>query len=260
MEVRTVEDSSQIQNFMDVIKSAWKSESALSGFKDTIHSMAYHGGTVLGAYDNGELIGMSFSYPGYRKGEVYLYSHMTGVIDQKKYSGAGYMMKMKQKEFAIKYGYKMIAWTFDPVMSLNGYFNIGKLGAVSRNYLDNFYGMMNDGINAGLPTDRLVAEWHIQENYDVSTDNIQYINDVHGYNIEFFGDAYSNVLGLKMIRNFFDFKMSNLSEAVRTKLLIRQKFHELFSKGYVLINFDRQNNAYIFKKNFELREKNIFYD
>ena len=33
-----------------------------------------------------------------KQGYTYLYSHMTGVIDQKKYSGAGYMMKMKQKE------------------------------------------------------------------------------------------------------------------------------------------------------------------
>ena len=38
--------------------------------------------------------------------------------------GAGYMMKMKQKELALAYGYRMIAWTFDPVMSLNGYFNM----------------------------------------------------------------------------------------------------------------------------------------
>ena len=120
MEVRTVENSSEISDFMDIIKSAWKSDSALSGFKDTIHSMAFHGGFVLGAYEDGRLIGMSFSYPGYRHGKVYLYSHMTGVIDQKKYSGAGYLMKMKQKDLAIKYGYKMIAWTFDPVMSLNG--------------------------------------------------------------------------------------------------------------------------------------------
>ncbi len=258
MEVRTVEDSSEIQDFMDIIKSAWRSESALSGFKDTIHSMAYHGGIVLGAYDNGKLIGISFSYPGYRNDEVYLYSHMTGVTDQKKYSGAGYMMKMRQKELAIKYGYKMIAWTFDPVMSLNGFFNIGKLGAVSRNYLDNFYGTMNDGINAGLPTDRLVAEWHIRENYDVSYNNVRFINEVKGYTMEFIDEPEDDIIGLKMIRDFFDFKVSNLPEAVKVKLLLRNKFHDLFSRGYIIVNFDRQNNAYIFKKNFELKRKNIF--
>ncbi len=255
-----VENSSEIQDFMDIIKSAWRSDSALSGFKDTIHSMAFHGGIVLGAYDGGRLIGMSFSYPGYRNGEVYLYSHMTGVLDEKKYSGAGYMMKMKQKELAIKYGYRMIAWTFDPVMSLNGYFNIGKLGAVSRNYLDNFYGIMNDGINAGLPTDRLVAEWHIGESYNTSYDSVQFINDIHGHSMEFFDVTQEKVIGLKMIRDFLDFKLSNLAGAVEIKLLLREKFHQLFSAGYTIINFDRENNAYILKKNFELKRKNIFSD
>ncbi|MCL4453808.1 hypothetical protein [Ferroplasma sp.] len=260
MEVRTVENSSEISDFMDIIKSAWKSDSALSGFKDTIHSMAFHGGFVLGAYEDGRLIGMSFSYPGYRHGKVYLYSHMTGVIDQKKYSGAGYLMKMKQKDLAIKYGYKMIAWTFDPVMSLNGYFNIGKLGAVSRNYLDNFYGIMNDGINAGLPTDRLVAEWHIGEDYDVSYKNVQFINHVHEYSMEFLDVPLGETVGLKMIRDFLGFKLSNIEEAVKVKLLLREKFHMLLSAGYTIINFDRENNAYIFKKNFELKRNNIFYD
>ncbi len=258
MDVRIVENSSEIEDFMEIIKSAWHSDTVIYGFKDTIHSMAYHGGFVLGAWDGGKLIGMSFSYPGYKQGYTYLYSHMTGVIDQKKYSGAGYMMKMKQKELALAYGYRMIAWTFDPVMSLNGYFNIGKLGAVSRNYLDNFYGAMNDGINRGLPTDRLVAEWHIKEHYNVNYENPQFINYVDGYNLEFVEKAEKEVIGIKIIRDFYEFKKTDLDKAVKTKLMLRQKFHEIFSAGYVLINFDKNNNAYIFKKNYKLTEQNIF--
>ena len=258
MDVKIIENSSEIEDFMEIIKSAWHSDSALSGFKDTIHSMAYHGGFVLGAWDGGKLIGMSFSYPGYKKGYTYLYSHMTGVIDQKKYSGAGYMMKTKQKELALEYGYNMIAWTFDPVMSLNGYFNIGKLGAISRNYLDNFYGIMNDGINKGLPTDRLVAEWHIRENYNVNFDEPQFINEVDGDNMKFIEKPEKDVIGIKIIKDFYEFKTRDLDEAVKTKLMLRNKFHEIFSAGYVLINFDKINNAYIFKKNYQLEEKNIF--
>ncbi len=258
MEVRLIENSSEIQDFMEIIKSAWHSDSAISGFKDTIHSMAYHGGFVLGAWDNGKLIGMSFSYPGYKNNYTYLYSHMTGVIGEKKYSGVGYMLKMKQKELALDYGYKMIAWTFDPVMSLNGYFNIGKLGAVSRNYLDNFYGIMNDGINQGLPTDRLVAEWHIREHYDVEFTDPRFINEVNGYNMEFTGEPENDVIGFKIIKDFYEFKTRDLEKAVKTKLILRDKFHELFSKGYIIINFDKINNAYIFSKNYKLTERNIF--
>jgi predicted GNAT superfamily acetyltransferase len=258
MDVKIIENSSQIGDFMEIIKSAWHSESAISGFKDTIHSMAYHGGFVLGAFDGNKLIGMSFSYPGYRNGHVYLYSHMTGVIDENKYSGVGYMLKMKQRELAINYGYDMIAWTFDPAMSLNGYFNIGKLGAISRTYLDNFYGTMDDGINKGLPTDRLVAEWHVLENYDRSYSDPQFINEVDGNHIAFNADPEKDLVGVKIIKNFYEYKKADLDGAIKLKILIRQKFHELFSKGYVIINFERKNNAYIFKKNFKLNKENIF--
>ena len=184
----------------------------------------------------------------------------SGIIFKPIILSSGYMMKMKQKELAIKYGYKMIAWTFDPVMSLNGYFNIGKLGAVSRNYLDNFYGIMHDGINAGLPTDRLVAEWYIRENYNRSFGDVQFINNVNGFEMEFFHEPEESIIGLKMIPDFFAFKSSNLQEAVKLKLLLRNKFHDLFSRGYSIINFDRKNNAYIFRKNFKIKGKNIFDD
>jgi predicted GNAT superfamily acetyltransferase len=66
------------------------------------------------------------------------------------------------------------------------------------------------------------------------------------------------VIGIKIIRDFYEFKKTDLDKAVKTKLMLRQKFHEIFSAGYVLINFDKNNNAYIFKKNYKLTEQNIF--
>ncbi|MEM0139563.1 MAG: hypothetical protein QXZ44_03000 [Ferroplasma sp.] len=258
MDVQIVEDSQQIESFMDIIKSAWKSESALSGFKDTIHSMAFHGGIVLAAYDGGKMVGISFAYPGYRHGHVYLYSHMTGVLDDKKYSGAGYELKMMQKKLALEYGYDLIAWTFDPVMSLNGHFNIGKLGAISRTYIDNFYGIMNDGINKGLPTDRLVAEWHIKTEFDRHYDNPYYMNGFDGNKMYVNEDYSHEYIALKLMKNFMDLKNSRLAEAVEIKLKLRDAMHALFKNGYTIINFDKESNAYILKKNFKLNENNIF--
>jgi len=45
---------------------------------------------------------------------------------------------------------------------VNGYFNIGKLGATCRRYLPHFYGEMG-GINAGAASDRMLAEWNLLE-------------------------------------------------------------------------------------------------
>ncbi len=259
MQIQIIDDSKQIGEFMEIIKSAWQSESAISGFKDTIHSMAYHGGIVLAAFDNGKMIGFSFSYPGYRHGHTYLYSHMTGVIDNKKYSGAGYELKMMQRKLAIEYGYDLIAWTFDPIMSLNGYFNTGKLGAVSRTYIDNFYGTMDDGINRGLPTDRLVAEWYINDDIDRSYDNPFFINEIHGYSMDFRDISGEKFIGIRLIKGFYDLKKANLEKAVDIKKDLRIIFHKLFNEGYTLINFDKNENSYILEKDFKIKSENIFY-
>ncbi|EQD59237.1 chorismate synthase, partial [mine drainage metagenome] len=54
-----------------------------AAFKDTINAMRFHGGLVCAAYDGEEMVGMQFSFPGFRRGKTYLYSHMTGIIEEK---------------------------------------------------------------------------------------------------------------------------------------------------------------------------------
>ncbi len=44
----------------------------------------------------------------------------------------------------------------------NAHFNLMRLGAIVRRYIPNFYGRTTSPLHAGLPTDRLVAEWWIQ--------------------------------------------------------------------------------------------------
>ncbi len=72
------------------------------------------------------------------------------------------MLKLKQREEALKAGFDLIMWTFEPLMRLNTYFNLNKLGAIFRSYYRNHYGMMDDSINYGLESDRVKAEWWIK--------------------------------------------------------------------------------------------------
>jgi predicted GNAT superfamily acetyltransferase len=44
----------------------------------------------------------------------------------------------------------------------NAYFNLVKLGADIVGFEANFYGEMNDAINAGDPTDRAVISWNLR--------------------------------------------------------------------------------------------------
>jgi predicted GNAT superfamily acetyltransferase len=61
-----------------------------------------------------------------------------------------------------------IRWTFDPLQALNARFNIHKLGAIARGYEENIYGRSSSPLHQGLPTDRLVAEWHLESGRDES--------------------------------------------------------------------------------------------
>jgi len=121
------------------------------------------GGQVLGAFDDNFLCGFCVAIPGVRDSQqrAYLHSHMLGVLPEYRDSGAGRMLKLAQREDAVARGFELIEWTFDPLEIKNAYFNIEKLGAIIRRYLPNHYGITTSRLQGGLPTDRCVAEWHL---------------------------------------------------------------------------------------------------
>jgi predicted GNAT superfamily acetyltransferase len=126
-----------------------------------------HGGLVLGAFrPNGEAVAMSFGFLGRIEGRLCFYSQLTGVVPGYQSHGLGYRIKMHQREWARSEGIGTIAWAFDPLQAGNAYFNLVRLGASAGRYVDNMYGARTDALNAGAPTDRLIAEWLTMEESD----------------------------------------------------------------------------------------------
>jgi predicted GNAT superfamily acetyltransferase len=120
------------------------------------------GGQVLGVFDGDFMCGFCVAIPGVHAGApAYLHSHMLGVLPEYRDAGAGRMLKMAQREDALARGFDLVEWTFDPLEIKNAYFNIEKLGAVIRQYLPNHYGITTSSLGGGLPTDRCLAEWHL---------------------------------------------------------------------------------------------------
>ncbi|HEX4949136.1 MAG TPA: GNAT family N-acetyltransferase [Blastocatellia bacterium] len=119
------------------------------------------GGQVLGAYDGAQLIGYVMSLVAKRGAETFLHSHMAGVLPAYQNRGVGRQLKLAQREDALARGFRLIEWTFDPLKLRNAYFNLVRLGAVVRTYLPNVYGQVSSHLDAGRPTDRLLAEWWI---------------------------------------------------------------------------------------------------
>jgi predicted GNAT superfamily acetyltransferase len=120
------------------------------------------GGQVMTAYDGDLPVGFALAFAAMRDGLTYLHSHMVGVLDEYQNRGVGRLLKLAQREDALERGINLIEWTFDPLQLKNAHFNIEKLGAIVRHYIPNLYGRTSSPLHAGLPTDRLVAEWWVR--------------------------------------------------------------------------------------------------
>jgi predicted GNAT superfamily acetyltransferase len=120
------------------------------------------GGHAFGAFDGGRMVGFCLAIPGLKSGGVnYLHSHMLGVLEDYNNLGIGRLLKLAQRDDALARGIPLIEWTFDPLEIKNAYFNMERLGAVVRRYVENQYGTTTSPLHGGLPTDRCVAEWWV---------------------------------------------------------------------------------------------------
>lgn len=120
------------------------------------------GGQAIGAFDASRLIGFCLAIPGIKRGgEMYLHSHMAGVLEEYQNRGIGRRLKLEQRQEALSRGIRLIEWTFDPLELRNAYFNIERLGVIVRRYVLNQYGTTTSRLHAGMPTDRCVAEWFL---------------------------------------------------------------------------------------------------
>lgn len=119
------------------------------------------GGTVIGAFARDELVGFVFSILGMAPdGTLKQASILLGVHPEFRGLGLGRKLKEAQAAEALSNGISTITWTFDPLVVVNADLNVAQLGGTSREYLVNHYGHAA-GLNAGLPTDRLVLEWNL---------------------------------------------------------------------------------------------------
>jgi predicted GNAT superfamily acetyltransferase len=125
------------------------------------------GGFTLGAFSMGVLVGFVLSVPAFLRGEKAFYSHMTAVRVDFQGMGVGARLKWAQRARSLSEGVRLIKWTFEPIKARNAFFNLEKLGAVVREYKENFYGI--DYLSAaqgagtiGLASDRLFGEWELE--------------------------------------------------------------------------------------------------
>jgi predicted GNAT superfamily acetyltransferase len=160
--IRVLEDAQEMGVCVELQQRIW-GYTTLDTVPDQVFIVAKKtGGQVLTAYDGDAPVGFALAFAAMREGLTYLHSHMVGVVEEYQNRGVGRVLKLAQREDALERGINLIEWTFDPLQLKNAHFNIERLGAIVRHYIPNLYGRTSSPLHAGLPTDRLVAEWWVR--------------------------------------------------------------------------------------------------
>ena len=161
IDIRKIDSHEEYYQCEQLQKEIWGFEDIAVVPNHLLITAQHHGGLLLGAFDGDQLVGFAFSFPGLEEARTKHCSLMCGVREGKRYEGLGFALKQRQRKEVAAKGLDLITWTFDPLQSLNGYFNLSKLGAISKTYLRNYYGDIRDELNQGATTDRLLAHWWI---------------------------------------------------------------------------------------------------
>lgn len=139
---------------------------------DALRAMAHSGCYVTGVVEDGALIGGGFGWPTHTAGEWRLHSHVVGFLDGHRKRGLGAQVKHHQRAWVAERGWQAVEWTYDPLVVANAHFNLAKLGARIESFHRDFYGSIDDEFSAGLPSDRFLVRWAVDDAppADVETD------------------------------------------------------------------------------------------
>lgn len=277
--IRTLHNMDEYHTFERLQAMVWK-----SGDLDVIPSvllltMQKNGGLVAGAFDpDNAMVGLVCGFVGIKDGKYRHCSHIAGVLPELRRQNVGFLLKAFQRDYVIAQGFDLITWTFDPLESVNANLNINKLGGIARIYMENHYGYWNDGLNAGLPTDRFEVEWQITSDRVVQvmaesgqnartsyaellTQDAQQILAT-GVNargvvtpLEYESGLNAPILMLEIPAEYQQIKALSMDLAEEWRMKTRFIFKTYFERGYVVTDFvsqrqgDLRRNHYVLRRN-----------
>lgn len=151
----------ELEAVSDLQAEIWGSRS-IAAPSTILRAISVAGGVVLLARAGDRPVGFAYGFTGRtRDGVVYHRSHAAGVLAEFRSSGIGSALKLAQAREVLASGLDRVVWTFDPTQLGNAYFNLRHLGAPARAFQRDFYGVRDDALSHGLPTDRLFIEWFL---------------------------------------------------------------------------------------------------
>jgi len=163
MEIKELDNMPQMHELAELFATIWGRPGEPPIDSSTLRALSHSGNYVVGAFSEERMVGGLIGWlGGHPPGDLHLHSHVLGVLPDREAHGVGFQLKQHQRTWCMDRGVTSIEWTYDPLVRRNAHFNLVKLGADAVQYLVNFYGPMDDGINTGEESDRVLVRWNLQ--------------------------------------------------------------------------------------------------
>jgi predicted GNAT superfamily acetyltransferase len=157
---RDINDIKEMRAVEDLQIRAWGDDARDVVPLNQLAGARHVGGSLIGAFEGEMLAGFVYGFYGHVNGRLVHHSHMLAVHPEYRNQDLAFQLKLAQREHVLRDGLTdRMTWTFDPLQSLNAYFNFAKLGVVSDTYKVNVYGDAGSSFLHRNGTDRLFVTW-----------------------------------------------------------------------------------------------------
>jgi chorismate synthase len=258
VEIRELGSIAEMIAAEQIQREIWGME-AIPTPKETLIPVQHEGGLLAGAFamPGGAMIGMVFGFP--TRDPAALHSHMLGTLAGWRGLGIGARLKWFQRDWCLARGFTLARWTFDPLCAANARLNIHCLGATASTYLTDYYGPMQ-GLDAGMPTDRLLVEWRLdsprvsglaaQPAPDTGFPGVEPLNSTaDGRPTARQTDPGCRRLRFNIPEDYVRLTAADPALALAWRLHARELFLQYFARGYTITAFTRAGGpAYLLER------------
>ncbi len=226
--IRKLAGLAELRRSEDLQRAVWGKDDPADN-ADLMLAIQAEGGLVAGAFDGEEMLGFLFAFPSATPGVQH--SHRLAVLPRARGLRLGLRLKWFQRDWCLARGITLVRWTYDPLRAVNAGLNVAALGGVSTTYLPDYYGEM-PGINAGLPSDRVMLDWHL---------------DSPGVTARAAGRAAPTPAvrrRLAIPRDLDGLLRQAPAQALAARMDLRADLTQAFAEGLAIIGFDTEKAEY----------------
>lgn len=166
--VRLLSDHRELEQAVNLQQIYWGENADALVPMHMLASLVSYGGHVFGAIVDNRLVGILIDFLGTDidpdstadvAQRLLIMSKRMVVLPEMRGRGIGEMLKLAQRDYALRHGIQLVTWTFDPLLARNAYLNLHKLAAIGQGYQPDYFGAA--AAHPTLRADRLVVKWWV---------------------------------------------------------------------------------------------------